>query len=136
MDNIDESSELILASTYGESDKVQLLLNNGADPNIQDERKNTALMYASSNGYEDIVELLLEAGADPNIYMEGSHKHTALMEASAIGYIAIVRLLLYYGADPSLKNKNGETAFTHASSYEHPEIEQLLLEARKKSQYI
>ena len=45
---------------------VQLLLENGANPNIKNSVGDTALTYAAMNNY-DIVELLLKNGANPLI---------------------------------------------------------------------
>ena len=45
---------------------VQLLLENGANPNIKNSVGDTALTYAAMNNY-DIVELLLNNGANPLI---------------------------------------------------------------------
>ena len=47
---------------------VQPLLENGADPNIQDIEGKTALMMAlEEEKEEDTVQLLLDYGANPNI---------------------------------------------------------------------
>ncbi len=40
-----------------------MLINAGADVNLQDHRSNTALILASSGSHTKIVELLIEAGA-------------------------------------------------------------------------
>ncbi len=47
------------ASGYGKNDAVTLLLNAGADANIQDDRGQNALMRATSAGYVDVVTQLL-----------------------------------------------------------------------------
>ena len=46
---------------------VELLLEEKADPNIQNNNGWTALIVASGNGHQQVVELLLEEKADPNI---------------------------------------------------------------------
>lgn len=49
----------MLAVSHGRIDTVQLLLESGADINIQDEDGSTALMCAAEHGYIDIVKILL-----------------------------------------------------------------------------
>ena len=46
---------------------VQLLLDNGADPNIRDHEGENALIIAVYEGDTEMVQLLLNKGADPNI---------------------------------------------------------------------
>uniref|UniRef100_A0A671RTR3 Ankyrin repeat domain 34C n=1 Tax=Sinocyclocheilus anshuiensis TaxID=1608454 RepID=A0A671RTR3_9TELE len=59
---------------------VKYLLDNKADPNIQDKAGRTALMHACSNraGHE-VVSLLLTNGADPSL--EDRHGSSALVYA-------------------------------------------------------
>lgn len=49
----------MLAVSHGNLDMVQMLLDAGADINIQDEDGSTALMCAAEHGRIDIVKLLL-----------------------------------------------------------------------------
>ena len=49
----------MLAVSHGNLDMVQMLLEAGADINIQDEDGSTALMCAAEHGRIDIVKLLL-----------------------------------------------------------------------------
>lgn len=48
------------AAYYGHYETTELLLKAGADPNMGNERAQTALFWAKVRGYDDIVELLLE----------------------------------------------------------------------------
>lgn len=50
---------LMLAVSHGNSDMVAMLLDAGADINIQDEDGSTALMCAAEHGRVDIVKHLL-----------------------------------------------------------------------------
>lgn len=56
---------LTTAAFQNDRDLVRLLLNLGADCNIQDEHRMTALHYAAGWGYDEMTEILLGAGADP-----------------------------------------------------------------------
>jgi len=48
-------------------DMVEFLLENNANPNIQDHTGKTALMHAAEKNYSSIVQLLLKVGAKTNI---------------------------------------------------------------------
>lgn len=48
----------MLAASHGKLDIVNLLLESGADVNIQDDDGSTALMCAAEHGYLDIVNVL------------------------------------------------------------------------------
>lgn len=50
---------LMLAVSHGRFDMVKLLLEAGADLNIQDTDGSTALMCAAEHGHADIVKYLL-----------------------------------------------------------------------------
>jgi len=49
----------MLAVSHGRLDLAQLLLDAGADVNVQDEDGSTALMCASEHGHVELVQLLL-----------------------------------------------------------------------------
>lgn len=49
----------MLAVSHGKLDLAQMLIDTGADVNIQDDDGSTALMCASEHGHIDIVKLLL-----------------------------------------------------------------------------
>jgi ankyrin repeat protein len=83
-----QDGTLLQAMARGEhKDIVELLLNHGADPNLQGENvyclkwtwisetlqggyHGTPLQAAVACGHKDIFELLLNQGADPNIQGE------------------------------------------------------------------
>ena len=89
-------------------DFVQLLLEQGVDPNLQNHRGGP-LHYGASLDLPDHVLVLLKAGADPqqSFSTGGSGEMTPLHMAR--GY-ETTRLLLEWGANPRVKDDAGLTA--------------------------
>jgi len=123
--NNDYETALMLAVYKNYKDIVKLLLNKGANPNIQDRVGNTALMFAVNKGYKDIVKLLLNKGADPNLQTE--YGNTALIWATKRTNKDIVKLLLNKNADINIQNKLGSTALILATKKNNKDIVELLL---------
>ena len=120
-------TSIIDASRNNDINRVRQLLQEGADPNIQDNYGLTALFIASKRNI-NIVELLLNNHADPNI--QSIDGFTALMIASSDNrYINIVELLLHRGANINIQDNAGKTALIVASHFGHIEIVELLLDS-------
>ena len=121
---------LLLATASGHRDIVELLLEHGANVDVQDNYGTTALMAAANRGNRDMVELLLEHGANPNKQMiatEYTPSDTALIYAAARGQLDIVKLLLQHGADIDKPNDRGNTALAIAMIHKHPDVVKYLL---------
>jgi len=103
---------------------VDLLLEKGADIDIQDDQGDTALHLAV--GHEQVAELLLEKGADIN--RTDRWGMTALHEAARNGHEQVVGLLLKKGADVNAKDQGDGTALHEAAAKGHEEVVRLLLE--------
>ncbi|XP_065562418.1 ankyrin repeat and SOCS box protein 8-like [Artemia franciscana] len=83
-------------------DICQLLLSNGADPNIKSGiHGKTALHYAAEKGTLDICLVLLINRADPNIEVDW-YKKTDLHYAAGKSTPDICHLLLSNGANPKV----------------------------------
>ena len=117
--------EMIDAVRDGDTKNLELLLEQGTDPNFID-RWGTALGNASVKGRRDIYELLLYWGADPNL--KDQFGSTALSGAAQSGHTDIIRLLLDWGVDPNIRNKHGSTALMYASRSGNIDIIKLLLD--------
>ena len=61
------SLDLIKAVKDNNLEKVKELIKAGANLDLQDSGRNTALIWASYRGYIDIVKELIKAGADWNL---------------------------------------------------------------------
>ena len=70
---------------------TKLLLEVGANPNLQDENGITALHYASERGHAKVTKFLLDSGADPNVQCR--QRRTALHWASQKGHVEVSALL-------------------------------------------
>lgn len=117
---------LIKASTSGSVDVVKILLNAGADVNLENMQGNTALHSAARFGHADIVSVLIESGADNS--SENSLGWTPLMRASRYGQAECVQILINAGSNKGHQDKMGWTSLHHAVRYEHLTVVKLLLE--------
>ena len=63
----DEGTALMAAVVRGKTDLVQLLLENGANPNLTNLQGTTALMYATQFKNVELVKLLLQHKADKTL---------------------------------------------------------------------
>jgi ankyrin repeat protein len=84
---------------------IELLLNNGADPNVRPQDSFTPLHAAAEWGNEKIVKMLIDRGADIHaFYQTGCYDcgYTALHIAAEQGHQNIVCLLLDNGAKHSV----------------------------------
>jgi ankyrin repeat protein len=86
---------------------VELLVQKGADLNVQDHNSRTPLHLACSGGHLNIVELLVQKGADLNV--QDSYSRTPLHLACSGGHLNIVELLVQKGADLNVQDKDSRT---------------------------
>jgi hypothetical protein len=93
------STPLLSASAghhFKDGSVLRLLLEHGADINVQSQSGRTPLHWASTYGALEVVRVLLEHGADVEA-KENSGK-TALQEAADMGRDEVVKLLRDHGA--------------------------------------
>ncbi|PKN19712.1 MAG: hypothetical protein CVU71_04890 [Deltaproteobacteria bacterium HGW-Deltaproteobacteria-6] len=79
-------------------EKVSLLLERGAKPDMVKHGGETALMLAAGRGHDEVAELLIEKGADVNL--RNGAGETAMSYAKRSGKTAIITLLESKGAKP------------------------------------
>lgn len=114
-------------TTYNEdADKVALLAKAGADLEVMNEWKETALMVAIENA-PDTVPALLEAGAKVNAICADDGK-TPLIKAvwRKNPSVEVVKALLKAGADTSIKDQIGNTSLDYARDGRNSEIVDIL----------
>jgi len=87
---------LMTAALAGNTQVVDLLLANGANPNITDYKEGrTALIIAAEGGHTEVARSLLKAGADPN--SKDRLGETAMSNAQRLNRVQIGRLLKQAG---------------------------------------
>ena len=111
---------------------AELLLENGADPNLtlqHDEARAPALYFAAVNGYTAMAEKLLEYGADVNAHCDTPHADgTPLFFAVTRGHIATAEMLLNFNADVNGRfNDRSPTPLYEAIRRADPEMVSLLV---------
>jgi ankyrin repeat protein len=114
---------LFLAVTMRDKHTINLLLNAGADPDIDDEYGWSPLHWVSYHGYLETVKALLKPkNSTPyenvlesrrkvaNVNVKDIDGSTPLLFAVSRGHVDIVHELLEHGADPTIANDQGDRA--------------------------
>lgn len=81
------------------------MVRNGADVNVANWLKQTALMETTFRGNIEIVEMLISEDAN----VAGSEEWTALMFATRNGFKEIVEMLIVAGVNAEITNNKGKT---------------------------
>ena len=108
--------------TLSSEQTIQILIDNGANINMQNNTGSTALMMSTVYSSSSIVKLLIDHGADPNL--QNARGYTALMLAcmysGKFSLDPVIRILIEANSCLSLKNIIGETAMMIATKYNRP----------------
>jgi ankyrin repeat protein len=127
---------LIIASAMVHPKMVELLLDNGANPNVVEWMGYSPLGWvvrdshygidiANKDRIVDVVKLLLAHGADPNYRLKNEKSKTIndvsltgatpLLLAAEVNNTGAVKALLEGGADPNIPTTQGTTAVAMAA---------------------
>ena len=117
---------LHLASFFGHSKIVELLLSRGADARIrsQNPNRNTPLHSALAGNHKFVAGLLMGAGADINAVDAGGWR--PLHIAAANNNLDAMKTLIDQGAEVAAANNDGKTALTLAQEKNQREASALL----------
>ena len=118
-----------MAAQGGHDKAVELLLDQGAEPNrVNEQTGNFPLLMAAQNGHDPAVKLLLDQGAEPNRVDEKNGTFPLLMAAQE-GHDKAVKLLLDQGAEPNrVDEKDGVFPLLQAAQNGHDQAVKLLLD--------
>ncbi|CAO0802582.1 unnamed protein product [Mucor circinelloides] len=119
----DGRSSLHRACLANKLEKVQSLIEQGADVHAKDNEDATPLHLSCACGHVDIVKLLIDQDAIINI-LGTSQMDTPLHEASRHGHEEIVSLLIAAGADVNMEDKAGNKPYHVSAAF--PTIRQIL----------
>ncbi|XP_062396654.1 dynein axonemal heavy chain 12 [Sardina pilchardus] len=121
---------LFLAVVYGHKRNAVFLLQNGSNPDSQNEDGDSPLVAAIKNDQYDMVALLLHY--DAKVDQRGALQRTALHEASLLGLPNYTYLLLQSGADPNACDDSERTPLGLAAQAGHLNIVEILLQGGAK----
>ncbi len=113
-------SPLHYAVRNGNAEAMQVLLDGGADINLQSGDQSSPLLLATINGNYDLARTLLEAGADPNLLSDDGagplfaalniewslrtwYPQPQAFRQQETDYLELMELLLDAGADPNAR---------------------------------
>ena len=118
----DQANDLMAAVQNGDAAKVDILLQQGADPNSDAQlsrsgstSRMSVLTVAAGRGDLTIVKALLAKGADVNRLPPSDRP--ALDFAVGRQNLALVNLLLSAGANPLLRDREGNTPFSRSKEH-------------------
>ncbi|XP_040923217.1 ankyrin repeat and SOCS box protein 3 isoform X2 [Toxotes jaculatrix] len=87
-------SPLFVAAQYGQQECLEILVNAGANVNIQAADLATPLLIASQEGHQACVDFLVDHGADPNINCSNDWPQLPIHAAAEFGHIGVLRRLI------------------------------------------
>ena len=122
----DKVSPLNLAACWNNYMGVSVLLEHGANVDIQHKKGGTPLHKSVSQGFFSVSQLLIEHGANTDI--QDSKGDTALHKSVSQGFFSVSRLLIEHGANIDIQDSKGDTALHKSVSQGFFSVSRLLIE--------
>ena len=128
----DGRTPLVVATKSRQTAIALRLLEAGADPNAQDDMRDSAFLYSGAEGLDQILTATLEHGAD--VASTNRFGGTALIPASEHAHVSTVEILIAAGVPLDHVNNLGWTALHEAivlgtGSADHVRVVRALLDA-------
>ena len=111
---------------------VQLFIENGADPNIEDKYAQTCLYYAIREGHEEIVDYLTSCPNFTKIDKADKKNLTPYLFALKHGRTKIAELLVNKGANTQIKS-NDKKSKNKKAKVEEEKVEE---DVQKPKKYV
>lgn len=125
-DNIQKFKIMYTAISSGRDDIVQILLDHGYSPNLQDRNGDSILSFVP-HYYPDIFELLFKCGANPNIQNINGETPLHIQFSINATSLDILESLIVHGARVNIRDNNGKTPLMLASIEGYDRVVDLLL---------
>ena len=126
----DQFTALSVAVQQEHKEVVILLLNSGANPNLEDENGSTPLDWSSLGKNLEIARLLLQSGAKVNPKNGAKFLHWIVgQEGEDLEKVELIPLFLAAGSNVNSRNSEGYTALHTAAMCSNVEIVRALLAA-------
>ena len=120
MRTINQLSALSIAAQKGNLDATNMLLDNNANIDHNDIRKNTPLQHAIGFQHQDIAKILIQANA--NVNAKNTDCVSILQRATMGNDSELVQILLTKGANVTTPDVNGTTALHWAAHLNNKQI--------------
>jgi ankyrin repeat protein len=117
---------IYLAAANNQPDAVQLLLDHGVDPRVEDKDTIAPLSRAAAMGHERVVQRFIDWRPELCFDTDDTGR-TALMHAAIHGHVEVVKALAQVQNDVNLRTKDGHTALHLATAANQTEIIRLLI---------
>jgi ankyrin repeat protein len=121
------STALMLACYHDHTSCVRMLLDEGANIDLQDHRGVTCLMETSWNCNIELVHMLLHADVPPNVNIVDDRGYSAITQAAEEGFDEVVVLLIEAGAGVNVRDKHYRaSALMYAAAQGHLTVVRML----------
>ena len=124
-------NQILLESVVrGDTEMVNRLLLEGADPMFVDEHGRASLYKATFHGRSSVVACLLQSKGENLLQQKDKQSlETPLHKAASMGYVGIVKQMLRYSPNLEDRQKDGRTALALAANCRHVEVVATLISA-------
>ena len=119
-----KETALGISTFNGNKEIVDMLLQKGADPNVNDDMGIAPILGAARQNRAEIIEMLIKNKAKVDI--KNKSDETALHYAAEYNSGDAAKVLLAKGADKNLKNSSGKTPLDIAKDKKSDKVIELL----------